>query len=509
VHSEDSQHTDMTHDMLSGNHEEHMAAMELVKLEDATHVAVNTGDWFDPSTWENGEVPGDDANVYISQDVVVTYAGESDARIHTVGVEGELRFGQDTDSKMIIDTMVVLPSGKLEIGTVDNPIDGDTTIDIVIANNGAIDTTWDAQLLSRGIVSLGDVQMHGAEKDAHTKVATDPMAGDQTITLQDGGEGWEVGDTIVIAGTQNKGHYGIGNAHREYQGTTDEERVITSIDGDTITFDQPLDYDHPSPRDDLKTSVANYSRSITISSEDGSDSAVYERGHLMFMGSQDVDVRYVALMDLGRTDKSERSVSVSSLEEVSYDSNVQGRYALHLHQLGVEDQDDPIVIEGNAVMGSPGWGIAQHSSNANLIGNATYDVFGAAYVAEAGDETGSWIDNISIKTEGVYNIERNHDDVAAGDLGRTGNGFWLQSRLIETVDNVASGARTGFVWVAQGSTADVDPELTNQPDAVGLGSDVVVSDLPISLSRGNEVFGSERGLTVTKGSPNQGHDVRL
>ena len=499
-------------DMSSGDHSEHMAAIDLVDPSDATHVAVQSGDWFDPATWAGGAVPDNNARVYIPETLSVTYAGISDTLIFSIGVAGELVFDPTQDSRLVVDTMVVVPTGRLEIGTVDNPVPADVSVDIVIAHdsatNGAIDTVWDPQLLSRGIVSLGAVEIHGAEKDAHTKVVADPMIGDTSITLASGGDGWQVGDTIVIAGTQNKGYWGIGNANRTYEGDTNEVRVITAIDGNTVHFADPLDYDHPSPRDDLKTSVANYTRSITIRSEDGADSAVYERGHVMFMASQDVDVRYAAFEELGRTDKSVRSTPVSDLETVSFDSNVQGRYSLHLHQLGVENQRDPIIIEGNAVVGGPGWGIAQHSSHANLQNNATFDIFGASYVAEAGNETGSWIDNISIGNEGVYNIERQHDDVAAFDLGRTGNGFWLQSRMVETVDNIAAAARTGFVWVAQGSPEGIEPATFDQPEALGLAEATLPRDLPITLSHGNEVFGSERGLTVTKGDPNQGHDVR-
>ncbi|MEM6945049.1 MAG: G8 domain-containing protein, partial [Pseudomonadota bacterium] len=193
------------HDMLSGSHAEHMAAFDLVAHSDATHMAVEDGDWFDPDTWANGEVPGSGARVIIRDGVTVTYSGESDARIGTIGVEGTLAFATDADSRLVVDTIVVMPSGRLEAGTVENPVAPGTSIDIVIANNGDIDVAWDPQLLSRGIISLGEVEMHGAEKLSHLKVAVDPMAGDTTLTLAETPEGWSVGDTIVLAGTEFDG----------------------------------------------------------------------------------------------------------------------------------------------------------------------------------------------------------------------------------------------------------------------------------------------------------------
>ncbi|MEL6521306.1 MAG: G8 domain-containing protein, partial [Pseudomonadota bacterium] len=461
THSMDGENAMGDHEMLNGNHTEHMAAIDLVDPADASHVAVASGDWFDPAIWADGVVPSDGAKVYIPHGIDVHYSGESDASLFTVGVAGSLTFDPEADSKMVVDTMVVVPSGRLEIGTADQPVTG--KVDLVIANNGEIDVTWDPQLLSRGVVSLGEVSIHGSEIDSHVKVSTDPMAGDMSVTLAELPAGWKIGDTIVIAGTENGGHTDTryDDLHR---GHTGETRQIVDIQGNTVFFDTPLEYDHDTPRDYLKTSVANYSRTVTIASEDGAASETYERGHVMFMGSDEVDIRFAAFEELGRTDKSERSTPALETEDIAFDSNVQGRYSLHLHQLGVGDPDNPIMIEGNAIVGSPGWGIAQHSSNANLHNNATLDIWGASYVSEAGDEIGTWTDNISIGNVGTETIERLHSDVAAGDIARTGNGFWMQSRMIETVDNIAVAARTGFVWIAQGSTEEHDISVIDQPE---------------------------------------------
>ncbi|MEM9147014.1 MAG: Ig-like domain-containing protein [Pseudomonadota bacterium] len=497
------------HHGLSGNHAEHLAALDLVTPEDVTHIAVADGDWFAPVTWAGGAVPGDSARVLIADGVTVDYGRESDARIATVAVDGALRLAPDASSRLIVDTLVVAPGGRLEAGSGERPVDPNVQIDLVIANNGAIDTGWDAQLLSRGLVSLGEVEMHGAEKVTHLKVATDPRAGDTMLSLAEPPTGWQVGDTIVLAGTDFSG-WGWDNGLRTsvYRGDTHEMRTITAIDGATVTLNAPLTYDHTSPREDLKTSVANQTRSITIRSEDGEASAVHERGHVMFMGSDDVDVRYVAFDALGRTDKSERSVPASSLDQVVFDSNVQGRYSIHLHQLGTEDVVNPAILAGNAVTGSPGWGIAHHSSNANLHANTVVGAFGSAFVAERGDEIGTWSDNLSIGTEGLNRLEKDAADVAAFDLARTGSGYWFQGRMVESIDNIAAGARTGFVWMARGSDEDFDPGLFDQPEALGLGDLAPPNHPVINTFRGNETFGSERGLVVIKANPAQHHDLR-
>ena len=57
-------------------------------------------------------------------------------------------------------------------------------------------------------------------------------------------------------------------------------------------------------------------------------------------------------------------------------------------------------ISDSAVVDSPGWGFVNHSSNVAISGNVAYNVTGAAYATEAGDETGSFTGNIAIRSQG-------------------------------------------------------------------------------------------------------------
>ena len=43
------------HDQESSKAGEHMAAMDLVPRDEATHIAIGHGDWDDPANWHNGE----------------------------------------------------------------------------------------------------------------------------------------------------------------------------------------------------------------------------------------------------------------------------------------------------------------------------------------------------------------------------------------------------------------------------------------------------------------------
>ncbi len=499
------------HDHGSSKAMEHIAAMNLVGRDEATHVAIGDGDWFDPNIWSNGEVPGDDAKVLIPECVTVDYSGVGDARLFTVRIDGTLDFATDENSQMIFDTLVASPTGHLIIGTANDPVQPNIVVDLVVADNGSIDVDWDPMLLSRGIVSHGATTIYGAEKDSHNKVSDDPMEGDSSIKFSEVPTGWQVGDTIVIAGTHYDGWSGNGQVFHEPE---DEVRVITQIDGDgRIHFDEALVHDHDAPREDLKTSVANYTRNVTVESENAEELEVFERGHVMFMHSDNVDVRYAEFHELGRTDKSVEARDISNIDNVGYDSNVQGRYSLHLHRTGTSDLENPAVLEGNAIYGSPGWGVVHHDSNAVISNTATYDTFGAGFVAETGNETGVWDDNIAIWAQGVsWETPKNTSEFGDNifDTARGGEGFWFQGRMVASTNNVAASVNNGFAFFhrdGDNRMIEFDSSLFEYDAALYFADAVRADDVPILGFQGNESFASNQGLHVVKANPNQGHDI--
>jgi len=495
------------HEVGTSKHTEHEAFTSLVPMDAASHMALESGDWFDPTIWSNGEVPGPNAQVYIPQGVSVTYAGLSDTPLFTLRVDGALSFAHDANSRMVVDTFVVTQTGKLTIGTEDNPVSAAHSVDIQISGNGAIDATWDPMLLSRGLISHGEVEIHGAEKLTHSKVSEAPMAGDTSIAMSELPEGWQVGDTIVIAGTHYDG-YKWDNDIREgrHYEAEDEVRTISKIDGSRVFFEEPLIHDHDSPRSDLATSVANYTRNVTFSSPD--DVSIHERGHVMFMHSDSVDVRYAAFEGLGRTDKSKASTNVMDLDDVAADSNVQGRYSVHLHRTGAEDGENPALLVGNAVFGSPGWGFVHHDSNAILHENATFDTFGAGFVAESGNETGRWSDNIAIYAKGVsWAAPKNAVSLSPFDTGRTGDGFWFQGRMVESSGNIAASVNNGFVYFHRGSPLTFNATSFDFPEALGWDETTRPGKAPILHFVDNEAFAAKEGLHVVKANPNQRHGI--
>ena len=490
---------------------EHAAVHNLITSHNATHTAVKNGAWFAASTWKGGKIPGANAKVVIPKGITVDYDSVSNTRLFGLRVDGQIDFATDTDTQMIIDTFVVSSHGTLTIGTEDNPVRGNVQTKILIADNGAINKKWDPQQLSRGIVSHGTVEIHGQAKTSHLRVAVDPSAGDKTLTLGEVPVNWQVGDRIILTGTQY-----VAN------GTQDEERTITSINGKRITLNKSLSYNHDTPRNDLKAYVANQSRNVVVATENADKLPSNQRGHVMFMHSDNVDVRYAEFNELGRTDKSKllddfkttsghapkRILDSKGNPITGARTNIRGRYALHLHRTGVSGDEKPAVLVGNSVVGSPGWGIVQHDSHAVLENNLSYDVFGAGFVSETGNEIGAWRNNISIKNQGRSQNEKggayNHD------LGFGGHGFWFQGRLVESEGNVAAGNSGSGLFYFHRGVDEIDPLSENLAiEAWAKGQNTInTSDSPIMGFKDNEVLASGNGLIVIKNSQIQHHDGR-
>ena len=84
---------------------EHMAAMDLAKPEEATHVATASGDWSSASTWQGGRIPDQGSRVLIPEAHSVTLDRELASELEWLRLNGELRFATDRDTELSVDTL--------------------------------------------------------------------------------------------------------------------------------------------------------------------------------------------------------------------------------------------------------------------------------------------------------------------------------------------------------------------------------------------------------------------
>lgn len=510
---------------------EHLGLLDLVPHSAATHVAVNDGSWFDPNTWQQGQVPGTDAKVVISEGVHVTYDAESDTRLETVRVDGTLEFAHNRNTKIVVDTFIASPTSTLTIGSETNPIQANKTARIVIADNGEIDSNWDSTLISRGMITHGKVRIHGAEKLDFISLATDASAGDNELVLNlpDGMNtpaGWQVGDQLVLGGTS----YNPNGSDKDNSRFQDEVLTITEINGNRIKFTNNditsgdntiLRFDHQRPQgfedEDLKLYIANTSRNIIFETENAETVPTQQRGHVMFMHNPDVEVQNAGFYNLGRSDKNRLTDDPIKNVDGSPGSgtNPRGRYALHLHRTGADDiNSTPSLVKGNAIVGSPGWGLVHHDSHAVLEDNVVFDVVGSGIAAEAGNELGAWRNNITIKTTGDDNPKATFDNearVPLFDMGFNGEGYWVQGAAqVEMVDNIAISAAGGGINIFSGvdgisrvreadtvAVKNMSPELQSVLSQASFDDDpdtLDVTNVPLRRLSGFESYNSDMGM---------------
>lgn len=464
---------------------EHEAAMRLVAVEDATVSAVRSGNWSDPSTW-GGAIPGADARVLIGKGIAVTVDARFTDAVRTIRVDGVLRFATDVSTLLTVDTMVTSPQAILEIGTADQPVSAGVTAEIKLGSEQAIDRVSDPLAIGRGLISHGRVSIHGEAKTSFLALARHPRAGDEWLELSAAPLNWRLGDRLLLPGT-------LADVNQ------DELREILEIDGSRLRV-APLLYDHAAPLAELAVHVANLTRNVVFSSVAQGDIA--RQAHVMFMHNPDVQVAFAAFEHLGRTDKS------SPIDDPILDAlgrlipgtgaNPRSRYPVHFHRTGVAPERAEALLTGSVVLGSPGWGVVNHSSKVAVEDNVVYGALGAAYATEVGDEVGAFRRNLAIRSVGSGEII--DDRQYGGDFGHQGIGFWFQGAGLHVTDNVVTGAANAGYYYGTLALDEAGLGLgafltANLPDpSWARRATVDVRYVPIFTFANNIAYASGRGL---------------
>lgn len=475
---------------------------QIAPAADATHVALG-GAWSDPAAWDPG-IPGDGARVRVPDGVEMVLDVDGTARLDWLRLEGTLRFETKLDTELRVETIAGFMASRLEIGTVETPIAEGVRAGILFIDDGPIDEAIDPMRLGRGLITMGAVRMHGAVKRPYAAVVGHPVVGDASFALAEPPTGWQVGDRVVLTGTE------------PLDPTSDEVRTIVSIDGNEIGLDFPLERDHDAPSEDLLVHAANLDRNVRLQSESGE---ILRRAHIMFMHNHDVDCRHVRIHRLGRTNK---RVQVDDWFFPNLDAeqaepgpatNRRGRYSVHFHRGGV-DPSVPGVghIEGCVVEDDPGWAYVNHSSHVDFIDNVSYDVVGGAFQTESGDEIGSFIRNLAIRTVNpdhpILVPETEPVDIRedSQDFAFQGDGFWFHGGGVAVEGNIASGCSGhGFIYWTEGirevgTIFDYQNMFlaSNVPNGELLGDLEEIGSwfVPLRSFRGNTAYSVAKGLAA-------------
>jgi hypothetical protein len=462
-----------------------------------TVTAVSDGRWSEPATWSARTVPDQHAKVLIPAGRSIIYDVQSAATLQCVEVHGRLAFEADRSTRMKVVTLVVMQEGVLEVGTVERPIAAGARAEILIADQ-PFDSRLDPGQIGNGIVGLGRVRMHGAAKTpTFARLAGDARAGQTTLLLDRAVEGWAAGDRIVVPDTRQLREAERGRAYK----SRDEQVDVMAVDGTLVTVRPALAWDHPAALDSkgvtaLRPHVGNLSRNVVVASE----RAAGTRGHMIFLERADVDLRYVEVLDMGRT-------APGAIDSTTFDgqgraqrvgTNQIGRYAIHFHH-NFGPKSGPangyqFTLIGNAVVGPAKWGITIHNTHYGLVqDNVVYNARGAAIVTEDGTESFNVFDhNFTVRAHGAADAAPRSGYGGSGpDPGADGSGFWFSGPNNYIRNNVAANADVfgfslagllGTVRIPAGKGADTRRADETRP------LDVAAS--PVLEFSNNEAYGA-------------------
>ncbi len=363
---------------------------ELIVVGQSAEKAVRSmrnGAWSDPTIWSTNEVPSFRNDVIISSNTVVTYDMNSFYKIGNLTVQGQLIFNKHKSTHLIVGNIEVSTTGRLEIGTVDNPIPNKYTaiIELVMDTPG-----------QNGLIIEGKAEIHGAPiKHTFTKLARDAVKGSSYLFVVDDAQGWNPGSKIVITTT-------------ERDPCTEINSVLVAL-GRTIITENPLRCYH-SGTEPARADVALLTRNVVITSKDPN-----LKGHTMFMKNASGGISYAEFVNLGPENK-------------------LGKYPIHFHKMDGNSQG--MYVKGASIWNSTNRWITIHSSKGiTLEDNVGYNSVGHGFFLEAGDEVFNTLDhNIGILPNKGKLIPS--DDTPAA--------FWSENPQNRFTNNIAVGGYWGF-----------------------------------------------------------------
>jgi hypothetical protein len=469
-----------------------------------TITSVTSGNWSAPTTWSAGRVPGAGDRVHVDTATAVTYDVQSDESLDCADVDGILHFATNTNTRLKIGNLMIMAGGALEVGTSAAPVPDGITAEIIIADK-PLDTTLDPEQFGTGLIGFGRVSMSGSPKTpTFTRLAAEPMAGQTTLELSEVPTGWKAGDKLILPDTRQLPW--TDNPIDLTAPRQQEELTIASVSGAQVQLVSPLEFNHKGARDltghlDFLPHIGDMTRNVIIRSENPNGT----RGHTLFSQRADVDIRYAAFNDLGRTRVQELDSTTfadDGTDTVTHvGTNQIGRYPIHLHHVSgpnVRPADGyQFTLIGNAVYETTKWAITIHNTHFGLVqDNVVYNSGGACIVTEDGSETQNLIrHNFVVRSMGTGGRD-------AG--GREGAGFWFRGADNIVTNNVAANIASDEMDSAYGYKYFLyylgDVRTPNFPGADTTDdSQVTVQDgnaVPIRTFDTNEVYGAtESGLT--------------
>ncbi|QOV88298.1 G8 domain-containing protein [Humisphaera borealis] len=466
---------------------------------------VRSGRWSDAKIWDNGKVPAGGSRVLVRRDHEVTYDIITSQPLRSVHIAGLLTFSRERNTRLDVGLLkvqegedvsetgfdctahirpaVAVPQpdntvadmlaptrGALEVGTAQDPIPaGVSAVIRLTAFEGA-----DRSSLPAIVCCGGRMDFHGAPmSQTWTRLGSAVAKGDGAVSLLDTVTGWHVGDRVLLTATTRQIKRNQTFRPSTKDSTQTEERLITAIDGQKLTLDQAVAFDHTADGD-YRGDIANLSRNVVVESADPKGI----RGHTMYHRNSRGSISYAEFRHLGKED-------------------VLGRYSLHFHLAGD-------TMRGTSVIGASIWDsdnrwITIHGTNYLVVRDCVgYQSKGHGFFLENGTEVYNVLDrNLAVQ---AYIAKKLPDQALPFDAN-DGSGFWWANSLNAFTRNVAAECdEYGYFFQAMETPAFKLTLDVRRPDGSHAPTDV--RTLPFLRFEDNEANCQRRhGFNLGGGVP--------
>jgi G8 domain len=379
-----------------------------------------------PTRKKLSQMPRSNGGVLISilDDVEI----DQDATLEWLEIQGSLVC---TDRDLNLSSKwIIVHGGVFRCGTELNPFNKRVVVTLTgeESNENALGVGMGTKVF--GVMHGGALHLHGLSKTSWTQLNGTANVGATTINVLNA-SGWNVGDQIAIAPT-------------DFEPLQDEKRTITAINGNTISFTQPLRYQHwgaiqtlgaTGDTLDQRAEVANLSRNIVIRGAAESTGAF--GGHMMFMANSKTRLSSIEVTGMGQQGR-------------------VGRYPVHWHIVG--DGGRGSYLKSAAVHSNLQRGVVVHRTNdLRIENNVIYDTFGHMVFIESSNEVrNSFERNVAMKSKPIPPARRNaeieFEHTSVDGFGSMVAGFWISNLNNRFVDNRVVGLQNGIgYWFSDGT----------------------------------------------------------
>jgi hypothetical protein len=468
-----------------------------------------SGNWSDASTWVDGRSPRTGDFVQVRPGHAVVYDVDSAMALRMVHVGGTLKFSHKRNTRLdvgllkvqagesctedgfvcavhpdtvaaerkepskpatSVDVLGAVLEGQrpaLEIGTAEDPMPDGVTATIRLVYFEGTDRDSLPALVDCG----GRMDLHGAPMNrTWSKLERPAAAGDTVVRLAEIVVGWKVGDRVILTAAHpeeyqepkydKKSNAGTPAKRKSQSGT--EERQITKIEGQTLSLDRPLEYEHVAAETG-RCEVANLSRNVVIESADPAGDNGHRRGHTMYHRHSSGSISYAEFRHLGK-------------------QGVLGRYPIHFHLVRDSMRGSGGVV-GASIWDSGNRFIAIHGTDYLLVRDVVgYQCVGHGFFLEDATEQYNVLDrNLAVQAKQGKPLPQ---QVLTFDQNE-GAGFWWANGRNTLTRNVAcENHKYGFRFEI-GKIAGKAPLLwLKQPD--GTMADQDVRGIPFLRFEDNE-----------------------